>query len=114
MKRLVYVNKNTLEVITHEKFVEYVNMRAVEREDDDDQFADWLKEQGYTLFSRSAGRMTTERRFWSAGLATAEPRKLGTSWKSGSSVGWSWGSNPPAFSINFFKLFFKKPLTDNP
>ena len=49
MKRLVYVNKNTLEVITHEKFVEYVNMKAVEREDDDDQFAAWLKKQGYTL-----------------------------------------------------------------
>lgn len=49
MKRLVYVNKNTLEVITHEKLMEYINMKAVEREDDDAQFAAWLKEQGYTL-----------------------------------------------------------------
>lgn len=49
MKRLVYVNKNTLEVITHEEMLERVNMAAVEREDDDDQFAAWLKEQGYTL-----------------------------------------------------------------
>lgn len=49
MKRLVYVNKNTLEVITHEEFVERVNMAAVEREDNDELFAAWLEWQGYTL-----------------------------------------------------------------
>lgn len=49
MKRLVYVNKNTLEVITHEEMLERVNMAAVEREDDDELFAAWLKWQGYTL-----------------------------------------------------------------
>lgn len=49
MKRLVYVNKNTLKVVTHEEMMEYVNMKAVEREDDDAQFATWLEEQGYTL-----------------------------------------------------------------
>ena len=49
MKRLVYVNKNTLEVITHEKLMEYINMKAVEREDNDELFAAWLEWQGYTL-----------------------------------------------------------------
>ena len=49
MKRLVYVNKNTLEVIIHEEFVERVNMAAVEREDNDELFAAWLEWQGYTL-----------------------------------------------------------------
>lgn len=49
MKRLVFVNKNTLEVVTHEEMMEYVNMKAVEREDNDELFSAWLEKQGYTL-----------------------------------------------------------------
>ena len=49
MKRLVYVNKYTLNLATQEQMLEYVNMKAVEREDNDELFAAWLEEQGYTL-----------------------------------------------------------------